>query len=266
MIGYFYTILETSRSAFFIIFLCGVLVALELGRRLGQRRRATIGDDSDEGVNLVVGSLLGLMAFVLALNLSNATSRYEMRMHATLEEVNAIGTAMMQASAVGGDQAAGISGDLMGYLDLRYRYIKAARDRNEIEKIYRETNDLQTKIWSDVTIRVQEAPTPAVTSLMNAVNNAFDSSTAMRLAMEYRMPIQVIGLLLLLSVLGTAAIGYQFGLYKRKGRWPGVLLAIVWCMVVTEIIDIGSARIWSFRTDARVYEWALESMGLSTSQ
>ena len=76
------------------------------------------------------------------------------------------------------------------------------------------------------------------------------------------MPSQVIGLLLALSILGTAAVGYQFGLTKRKGRLPGLLLAVLWCVIVTEIIDIGSARIWSFRTDTRVYEWSLTGLGM----
>jgi hypothetical protein len=65
--------------------------------------------------------------------------------------------------------------------------------------------------------------------------------------------------------MGTAAVGYQFGLNRRKGRGPGILLLLLWCMIVTEIIDIGSARVWSFRTDTRVYEWSMESMGIPVS-
>ncbi|RCW88796.1 hypothetical protein [Paracoccus lutimaris] len=262
MIEYLYEILQTSQTLFFVTYLACLLFAIALGRRVGQHRRKVIGDRADEGANLVVGSLLGLMAFVLALNLSAATSRYEMRMGATLEEVNAIGTAMMQAGAVGGDQAESIAADLGQYLQLRYRYVRATRLTGEIQDINAQTNALQNKIWADVTRRVQESQTPATSSMMNAVNNAFDSSTAMRLAMEYRMPLQVIGLLLLMSVLGAAAVGYQFGLTQRKGRWPGILLSILWCVVVTEIIDIGSARIWAFRTDTRVYEWSMESAGI----
>lgn len=262
MIEHFYHLVQTSQVLFFAILLASLLIAVELGQRLGLRRRSVIGDDTDEGAGLVVGSLLGLMAFVLALNLSNATSRYEMRMNATLQEVNAIGTAVMQAEAVGGDQAESISSDLKSYLELRYRYVRAIRFTGEIDRLNAETDVMQSKIWAEVTQRVQESQTPTTSSLMNAVNNAFDSSTAMRLAMEYRMPIQVIGLLLLLSVLGTAAVGYQFGLTRRKGRGPGILLAILWCMIVTEIIDIGSARVWSFRTDARIYEWSMASFGI----
>ena len=88
MIDYFYEFLQTSQLLFFLVMVAGLLITLEVGRVFGRRRRATIGEGADEGASLVVGSLLGLMAFVLALNLSNATSRYEMRLNATLDEVN----------------------------------------------------------------------------------------------------------------------------------------------------------------------------------
>ena len=262
MIEYLYQILQTSQTLFFLTMVVSLILGLEFGTRLGARRRAALGERADEGAHLVVGSVLGLMAFVLALNLSNASSRYEMRMHATLEEVNAIGTALMQAGAVGGDEADVLVADLKDYLVLRHRYVQATRFSGEIPRLNAETDALQGKIWGELTRRLEASTTPATSSLMNAINNAFDSSTAMRLAMEYRMPIQLIGLLLLLSVLGTAAVGYQFGLTRRRGRAPGILLSILWCVIVTEIIDIGSARIWSFRTDTRVYEWSLDSLGL----
>ncbi|MFV0679194.1 hypothetical protein [Ottowia sp.] len=262
MLDYLYVLLEANRIVFFLGMLLVVLLANEIGLRIGRRRRQDIGDGADEGATLVVGSLLGLMAFVLALNLSSATSRYELRMHATLEEANAIGTALLQADAAGGAQAETLVADLKRYLDVRYRYIRQPGLSKEIDDLNDETAALQNKIWIDVKQRVTEAPSPTTNSLMNAVNNAFDSSTTMRQAMEFRMPAQIIALLLGLSILGTAAVGYQFGLTKRKGRAPGIVLAILWCVIVTEIIDIGAARIWSFRTDARVYEWSLDSLGM----
>ena len=259
---WFSDLLFHNRLLFLIILFTGLVLALEIGLRIGGRRRARIGARADEGAVLVVGSILGLLAFVLALNLSNASSRFERRVEATLQEVNAIGTAMMQAGAVGGAQAESLTADLREYLALRHDYVQATRQSGDIERLNAETGALQNKIWAGLTLRMQDSPSPATTSLMNAINNAFDSSTAMRLAMEYRMPIQLIGLLLLLSVMGTAAVGYQFGLTRRRGRAPGILLSILWCVIVTEIIDIGSARIWSFRTDTRVYEWSLDSLGL----
>ena len=223
MFDHLYTLMETSRAAFFLALLLMVLVAIEVGLRVGRRRRQAIGEGADEGAALVVGSLLGLMAFVLALNLSNASSRFERRVEATLQEVNAIGTALLQADAVGGDQAVAMVAGLRDYLQLRYLYVGAERDSADLARINAETNALQNALWTQMTQRIRESPTDPVSALMGSMNAVFDSSTAMRLAMEYRMPAQVIWLLLVMSLLGVAAVGYQFGLTGRRGRCPD------WC-------------------------------------
>ena len=258
----FSDLLFHNRFLFLIILFAALALALEIGLRIGGRRRARIGARADEGAALVVGSILGLLAFVLALNLSNASSRFERRVESTLQEVNAIGTALLQADAVGGDQAADMVAGLRDYLALRYLYIRADKDAEDLARINARTNALQSALWAQMTQRIRESPTDPVSALMGSMNAAFDSSTAMRLAMEYRMPAQVIWLLLVMSVLGIAAVGYQFGLTGRRGRTPGLVLSLLWCAVVTEIVDIGSARIWSFRTDTRVYEWAMEGLDM----
>lgn len=96
MVDRLFELIAINRSLFFVLFLFSLIVFIEIGRRIGRIRRASIGQGTDEGATLVVGSLLGLLAFVLALNLSNASSRHDRRMAATLDEVNAIGTALQQ--------------------------------------------------------------------------------------------------------------------------------------------------------------------------
>lgn len=249
--------LFSARLAFFGVFLIFLLFALEIGRLIGQFRLGRQGDVADDGIKLVVGSILGLLGFVLALNLTNATSRFERRLSSTLEEVNAVGTAQMQAAALAGDAPGSISDNLKAYLALRYDYIHTGRDLPELARLTAESQQLQNTIWAQLTELLQSNQSPAATSLMNALNTAFDASTAMRFAMEYRVPTRVIWLLLIISLLGIAAVGYQLGVTGRRERSPGIILSILWCSLVTEIVDIGSARIWTFRTDTSAYEWAL---------
>lgn len=259
MLAQLIDLISASRALFFFLFLAFLLASLEVGQRVGRKRREKLGGQPDEGAALVVGSILGLLAFVLALNLSHASSRYDRRMSSTLEEVNAVGTALMQASAVGGAQAEALADELRRYLLVRRDYIGATRNDESLQRTYEATSELQNSIWALLSERINEDPGPATTSLMNAINNAFDASTAMRLAMEYRIPEQVVMLLLVMSLLGTAAVGYQFGLTARQGRIPGIVLSLLWCAVVTEIMDIGSARVWTLRTDTRVYDWTIET-------
>jgi hypothetical protein len=76
------------------------LVAHEIGFWIGRRRAARSNLPSD-GVGVLVGGVLALLAFVLALTLSFASARFDERREGTLAEANAIGTAWLRAKAIG---------------------------------------------------------------------------------------------------------------------------------------------------------------------
>jgi MFS family permease len=62
-----------SLGAFTLLLFIMQFVAQEFGQWIGRRQR-TRGEGKVEGVGIVVGGMLGLLAFVLALTLNFATS------------------------------------------------------------------------------------------------------------------------------------------------------------------------------------------------
>lgn len=258
--------LRLSPFTFGLVALIVLMLTNEAGVTLGRRRRAKNLDKPDEATGLVVGSVLGLLAFVLALTLSNANGRFEQRQEAALQEANAISTAWLQAGAVGGDHAKPLQDTMSRYILARYAYVVSPPDDLVIDGHNQETNDLQNAIWADLAQVIELRPGPPATSLMNAINTMFDSSQAMRYAMNYHMPLQLIGLLFAMTLVGMASIGYQFGQLGQRGRWPALVIALVWTVVVVQILDIGMSRIWSMQADGRTYIWTMQSMGMPTSQ
>jgi hypothetical protein len=95
-----------SVFAFAMLLFAAQMLAHEFGYWLGSRHKAHGGEVHVEGVGIVVGSMLGLLAFVLALTLSFASSRFSERVEGTLNEANAIGTAWLRAEAIGQDRSA----------------------------------------------------------------------------------------------------------------------------------------------------------------
>jgi hypothetical protein len=89
-----------SILAFSALLLAALLAAHEVGSWLG-RRWASRGAAPNEGVGVLLGGLLGLLAFVLALTLGFASERFNDRRSDTLAEANAIGTAWLRANAIG---------------------------------------------------------------------------------------------------------------------------------------------------------------------
>lgn len=246
-----------SITAFAALLFGAQLVARELGTWIGQRYAAR-HDGAAEGTGILVGAMLGLLGFVLALTLSFANARYEERRAGTLAEANAIGTAWLRAEAVGHPRGAEIARLLEGYTVLRADYVRAPRDRSLIAGLNERTGAVQAEIWGHLSALVRERTDPVVVSLMTALNEVFDMATAERFAHAQRLPDQLFWLLVGMALLGMAAVGFQLGLRGRPLRVLSMLLTAMWTVVILDILDLAAPRLGTFRTSATVYEWTLQ--------
>jgi hypothetical protein len=233
------------------------LVFHEVGYRVGLRKRGQEGAHA-ESVGVVVGSIMGLLAFVLALTLSFATNRFNESRSGTLAETNAIGTAWLRAEAIGTPRGQEIAHLLEQYTQVRLDFIRASKDAAELQKLNQQTSALQSKIWGHVAATVQDAPTPISASLMAAVIDVFDMSSAERFSYERTIPPQLFWLLIGMATVGMAALGYQLGLRGRAFRLMTILLTAMWTVIIVDILDLASARFGQIRTDDIAYQWAIQ--------
>jgi hypothetical protein len=127
-------ILAFSLLAFWLFFFLLQWLAERIGSWLGQRH-ASRGAAPAEGVGVVVGGMLGLLAFVLALTLSFASSRFEERRQGTLMEANAIGTAWLRAKAIGHPRGEEVAKLFEDYTKVRADFIRAPADRDVVRAI-----------------------------------------------------------------------------------------------------------------------------------
>jgi hypothetical protein len=202
--------------------------------------------------------MLGLLAFVLALTLSFANSRFNERVQGTLNEANAIGTAWLRAQAIGHERGPEIARLLEEYIKLRREFVSEGQHRSAIDELNQRTNALQSKIWSHVAAIARERPDPVSASLMAAVNDAFDEATAERFAYYLRLPASLFWLLLGMAMLGLAALGFQLGLKGSQTHLLVAFFAIMWTVVIVDILDLASPRIGAFRASAAVYDWTVQ--------
>ncbi|MFM7610760.1 MAG: hypothetical protein ACKO9A_18065 [Alphaproteobacteria bacterium] len=257
MITFLGEILAFSLLAFWLFFFLLQWLAERIGSWLGQRH-ASRGAAPAEGVGVVVGGMLGLLAFVLALTLSFASSRFEERRQGTLMEANAIGTAWLRAKAIGHPRGEEVAKLFEDYTKVRADFIRAPADRDAVRAINDQTSALQSRIWEHVTAIVRERPDAISSSLMAATNEVFDRATAERFAFAQTMPAQMIWLLMGIAVLSIGALGYQLGLRKLSLPILSVLLIGMWTSVIVVILDLSAPRIGSMRSSAAAYYWTME--------
>jgi hypothetical protein len=250
------SIAEWSLVAFGLLLLLLQLVAHEIGFRIGFRQKAKAGAQS-ESVAIVVGGILGLLAFVLALTLSFASNRFNERRQGTLNEANAIGTAWLRAEAIGDPRGDAIARLLEQYTQVRLDFVRSGNDPARLANLSQQTNALQSAIWGHAAAIVREHPGPVATWLASSINDTFDAGTIEQFGYAIKLPSQIFWLIVGLSALSMGVIGYQLGLKGSTIRPMVLLLTIVWTVIIVDILDLAAARFGNFRTDPVAYEWAL---------
>lgn len=254
--GFVLTIAEVSVVAFGIILLVAQIAAHGIGFWIGKRDAAR--QVNPETVGVVVGGMLGLLAFVLALTLSFANSRFSEHRAGSLAESNAIGTAWLRAKAIGTPRGDAIAQLLEEYARARADFIKAGRDRAVIDRINQTSSALQSKMWGHLSAIVREQPNPVSAALMASLNDTFDAGTRERFAYHITLPPQLFWLLMGMTLLSMGCLGYQFGLKNRSSPVLVLILTFMWTWVIVEILDLASARLGQIRTGTAVYEWTIQ--------
>jgi hypothetical protein len=246
--------------AFALVLFLMQFAARSAGYWLGERHSARHGTGDAEGVGLVVGGMLALLGFVLALTLSFGSTRFDERRKGTLAEANAISTAWLRAQAVGHVEGTEIAGLLEEHARVRRDYVLAPRTSPSLKQSTEETSRLQTEIWDRLTSLTQERSDPLVVSLMEALNTVFDMATTERFAHESRVPPSLFWLLIGMAHLSMGALGYQLGLKGQKSHGMTALLTAVWTAVIVVILDLSAPRLGAIRTSVDVYDWLLQDM------
>ena len=245
-----------SAMAFGVVLFAVQWLALEIGFWLG--RRSVRGKaDPPAGVGMIVGGMLGLLAFVLALTLSHASARFEARRTGALAEANAIGTAWLRAKAIGHPGGDAIAAKLADYTQLRIDFIRARPEPAGLAELNARTNAAQTDIWRHMTAIAHDRQDPVVASLMAALNEMFDRATAERFAFAFAIPPLLLWLIVGLAVASITGVGYELGLRGASLRLLSMVLIGMWTVVATLILDLGSPRLGSIRTNVAIYEWTL---------
>lgn len=234
--------------------------AREVGYAIG-RRHAVRHPGGGETVGVVVGAMLALLAFVLALTLSFANTRFAERRADTLAESNAIGTAWLRAEAIGHPRGIAIARLIEDYAKTRADFIRAENDPATLDAITQRSQALQTQIWGHLAAIVREKPDTISAALQASLNDMFDTGSATQFAYSFRLPAGLFWLLIGMAMLGMGALGFQFGLRGSPTRVLSTLLVLLWTLVIVDILDLAAARVGAIRTGAAVYDWTIQGFG-----
>ncbi|HVE23363.1 MAG TPA: hypothetical protein VNC39_15435 [Acidocella sp.] len=228
-----------------------LILASEVGYRLG-RRIATVKSTSGEDVavtSTLTAGMIALLAFTLGLSISYAQSRFEARRDLVQVEANVIGTAWLRTALIDNADGHAIAADIEDYARVRLAFTVAASEAG-VPALLAQTQSLQTDIWRHTEKIVQNAPNPITATLVNALNEMFDASSAQQFAYESRVPADILMMLYFGTLLAIGALGYQLGLVGKRQVVLIALLLIMWSGGMSLIVDLNQPRLGRIRVDA----------------
>lgn len=220
----------------FVGFAVAALVALECGYRLGRWWQARTHEEKEGPTPMIVGSLLALMAFLLAITMGMASDRFDGRRALVLAEANALGTTYLRAGYLPEPASGAIQALLREYVPLRI----ATNDMADTQRKIARSVEVQDELWSIAETLARATPESEVLGLfIESLNEVIDLHEKRVMSAIYgRVPETILLLLLLGSMLTLAMVGYNAGLNRRRSPFTAVVLIAVLGAVITLVFDL----------------------------
>src|SRR5262252_3570229 len=125
----------------------GMLVSIDLGYRIGERRKAEDLHNSIEVIGTVDAAVFGLLGLILAFTFSGASDRLVVRRAQIVQEANAIGTAYLRVDVLAPSEQHVIRDLFRAYLEARIEVFDKFNDRTASNAALERCEQLQSTIW-----------------------------------------------------------------------------------------------------------------------
>ncbi len=214
-----------------------VVLSIKGGLVLGRMRRKRVDAVQEGPIGAVVGATLGLLAFMLAFTFGLAAARRDAKRDLLLNEVNAIGTTYLRASLIPEPHQSEVRKLLKRYVDIRCEFKGTpAKLRDAIK----ESKQVQTQLWTHAAALADaNLKNPDIVSLfVDSLNETIDLQTKRVTVALYHIPEAIWIVLIALSIVSMAIVGYHFALSGRASWLVIVGLALSFSMVIVLIADL----------------------------
>ena len=223
----------------FVGFMIAALATFEIGFRIGRWWQFRSPGEQEGPTDMLVGSILAMLAFLLAVTMGMASDRYDTRRGLVREEANTIRTTCLRAGYLAEPYGKDIQNLLREYVPLRFpsrNYTQLAANDARSKKIHAE-------LWTQTKELIRQTPDTETKALfIESINELIELHTTRVAAGVSRVPETVILVLMFGAVLTLGVMGYSAGLTARRGTLSAVVLMVALGTVLTLVIDLDRPR------------------------
>ena len=228
----------------------GMLLLLELGRRIGGRRLAQDPEGARAGVGAVEGAIYGLLGLLIAFTFSGAAARFDARRQLMVEEANDIGTAYLRLDLLPAEARDRLREMFRLYLDSRVDTYRKLPDVRAAEAEFARSLALQGEIWTLAVAAARAEPPSTSTLLLPALNQMIDITTTQLTATRMHPPKVIFVMLGTLALVSSLLAGFGMAGSKRRSWLHLVAYAAINASVAYVILDLEYPRLGLIRVDS----------------
>jgi hypothetical protein len=229
----------------------GMLLFLEIGRRLGVRRAAERGPAAKAGVGVVDGAVYGLLALLIGFMFSGAAERFDRRRQIVAQQENAASTAWLRVDVLPPDQQVAIRAGFRRYMDELIAYYAEHASSQVLLEAPPGLTTAERDLWR-AAIAACKTPggEPARMLLLPALNEMFDAVDMERMARRIHPPL-VIYVMLGIAALATALFaGYGMASGPTRNTIYMIGIAATISIATYVIIELEYPRVGLFRVSS----------------
>jgi hypothetical protein len=227
----------------------GMILLLEVGRRLGRCRQGRDEQGARAGLGAVEGAVFALMGLLIAFTFSGAASRFDQRRHLIIEEANAIGTAWLRLDLLPSATQPELRDLFRRYLDARLEVYAKIPDMEAVRETLARATALQGEIWARATVACRESVNPLTAQLIPALNEMFDLASTRTAVAQIHPPAIIFVMLGMLALMSSLLAGYAMAGGKSRSWIHVIGFALILSTTAYVILDLEFPRVGFIRID-----------------
>jgi len=213
----------------------------EFGFRLGKWIKAGTSDGAKTSANAIMGSTLGLLAFMLAFTFGMSSTRFDARKQLVLEEASAILVSYQRAQLLPEPQKRQSSQLLRDYVEARIQ-ISGQTTIEELRELLARSERIQNALWKQAE-NLSDRPSAILGSFMQSLSALTDlQMKRVRAAVWNRIPFVIVLMLFSIAFLALMAMGFSGALAESRATLPAVLLILAFSAIIVLIVDLERPR------------------------
>ena len=224
--------------------LVGMVVLLEVGRRVALRHRSRAGESAIAGLGVIEGAVFSLLALLIAFTFAGAATRFDGRKQLVIQEANQIGAAYLRTDLLPEHVQPAVRAKFREYLDSRLETYRKLPDLDAAFAELANSKRIQGEIWAASAAGCRDSSVPACNILLlPALNLMFDTVTTRTETSKIHPPPIIFAMIVIFSFAAALLAGYGMG-DSRSRSWIHIVgFAAVMALTVYVIVDIEYPRL-----------------------